>query len=135
MRKVLLLLDSRGMGGMETHVEHLAVALCQAGHHARVVFLQRHNRHPLEQRLLTGNVPVRYLPENPLDISRVLQQEGPGVLHTHGYKAGVLGRLAARLHGIPVVSTFHASEPGSVPPHLTVDDLKSVDSGNFFAYL
>ncbi len=33
----------------------------------------------------------------------------PALLHTHGYKAGLIGRLS-RAQGLPVVSTFHAGE-------------------------
>jgi len=39
---------------------------------------------------------------------RLLRVERPDVVHTHKSKAGVLGRLAARLAGVPVVChTFH----------------------------
>jgi glycosyltransferase involved in cell wall biosynthesis len=31
-------------------------------------------------------------------------------LHVHGYKAGILARLPARILGIPVVTTFHSGE-------------------------
>ena len=36
-----------------------------------------------------------------------LRSEGPDVLHTHSSKPGVLGRLAGRLAGVPVVHTVH----------------------------
>lgn len=43
-----------------------------------------------------------------LQLRALLEAERPDVLHTHSSKAGVLGRLAARLAGIPVVvHTFH----------------------------
>ena len=39
---------------------------------------------------------------------KFLKREKPDVMHTHGAKAGALGRLAARLTGVPVViHTFH----------------------------
>lgn len=43
-----------------------------------------------------------------LELTRVLIQERPALVHTHSSKAGVLGRIAARLAGVPlVVHTFH----------------------------
>ncbi|NUM89441.1 MAG: glycosyltransferase [Bdellovibrionales bacterium] len=42
------------------------------------------------------------------EIFRILRAERPEVVHTHTAKAGVLGRMAARLVGVPVVvHTFH----------------------------
>ena len=42
------------------------------------------------------------------EITRVLLEERPSVLHTHSSKAGILGRLAAVLAGVPiVVHTYH----------------------------
>jgi glycosyltransferase involved in cell wall biosynthesis len=39
---------------------------------------------------------------------RLLRAERPEIVHTHSSKAGVLGRIAARLAGVPVVvHTFH----------------------------
>jgi len=41
-------------------------------------------------------------------LRRVIQREGPHVVHTHSSKAGILGRLAARLEGVPaIVHTVH----------------------------
>jgi len=39
---------------------------------------------------------------------RLIRRERPHIVHTHAAKPGVLGRLAARLAGVPVVvHTFH----------------------------
>lgn len=41
-------------------------------------------------------------------LAQLLREEAPHAVHTHSSKAGVLGRLAARLSGVPaVVHTFH----------------------------
>jgi glycosyltransferase involved in cell wall biosynthesis len=43
-----------------------------------------------------------------LDLYRLMRRERPHVVHTHTAKAGFLGRLAARLAGVPVVvHSFH----------------------------
>ncbi len=43
-----------------------------------------------------------------LELTRILLDEKPDLLHTHSSKAGILGRLAAALAGVPVVvHTYH----------------------------
>ncbi len=43
-----------------------------------------------------------------LDLVRVFQRERPSIVHTHNPKPGLLGQLAARLAGVPiVVNTLH----------------------------
>ncbi|MFH1725942.1 MAG: glycosyltransferase family 4 protein [Elusimicrobiota bacterium] len=43
-----------------------------------------------------------------LQLRRLLSEERPAIVHTHSSKAGVLGRIAAALAGVPViVHTFH----------------------------
>lgn len=48
----------------------------------------------------------------PISVARAFLRR-PRLVHTHGYKAGILGRAAGRALRVPVVSTFHAGEPGN----------------------
>jgi glycosyltransferase involved in cell wall biosynthesis len=42
------------------------------------------------------------------ELTRVLREENPAIVHTHSSKAGILGRIAAWLAGVPLVlHTFH----------------------------
>ena len=108
-----LLLDSRGMGGIESHVAELAAGLAEAGHRPRVLFLADYGPHPLRQRLSQENVPWECLSGT---LIRRLRKGRPAVLHTHGYKANLLGRAAALLTGTRHVASYHAGEspPGRV---------------------
>jgi len=66
-------------------------------------------------------VPVVYLderkkisPKGLLSIYRTLKSNRADILHVHGYKATILGGMAARIAGVPILSTYHA-EAGKYP--------------------
>ncbi len=120
-------IDSSGVGGAERHVATLAEGLLRHGQAARVVLLQDHGKNPWLQQLAAASVPYEHLDGRFSTLRAALQVRRPSLLHTHGYKAGILGRFAARLTGIPVVSTFHSGERGPFPVGLydTVDDWTS----------
>ena len=107
------MLDSSNVGGIESHVLELAAALKAAGQPVRVVFLANHGPHPLRRALSTQQIPCAVLDGNARSIYRALRHTRPRLVHTHGYKAGILGRVFGRLLSVPVVSTFHAGEPGN----------------------
>ena len=109
--EIILLLDSRSIGGIETHVLNLAAALRATGEPARVVLLRDHGPHPMAPALVARGVPLTALGGG-VELPRFLAVQRPKVLHTHGYKAGVLGRFWARLLGVPVVSTYHSGDRG-----------------------
>lgn len=109
-RETWLLLDSRGFGGIESHVAELAAGLREVGRAPRVLLLQHHGPHPLATRLAAEGVALETLAGGFGPLWRRLRSGRPAVLHTHGYKANLLGRVAARLTGTRCVASFHAGE-------------------------
>jgi glycosyltransferase involved in cell wall biosynthesis len=112
---IRLLVDSSGIGGIERHVAVLTGALRRRGYDARILLMDDHGDNPWLAQLAADGLPFDV---NRLGIKGLferLRAERIGLLHTHGYKAGVVGRPVGRLLGVPVVSTFHAGETGPFP--------------------
>ncbi len=143
---IVLLLDSRQAGGIETHIYQLSKALCSNKWPVQIWFYQRyHDKHPLEEQLkeekLTedsgqqnkqAKIAVHYLGGKVHQLIAKIRTTRPLLLHTHGYKAGIFGRLAAVLNKTPVVSTFHNGDPGEgmVRLYTILDQLTSIVSKN-----
>jgi L-malate glycosyltransferase len=98
-------------GGVEQFVDTLSRHLMAAGIPVLVIALFDG---PLRVRLERSGVPVtviggsrRYDPRAITRIVKVLRQHRINVVHTHGYKATILGATAARLTGARLVRTEH----------------------------
>jgi glycosyltransferase involved in cell wall biosynthesis len=110
--KVWILLDSRHAGGIESHVLQLAQGLNAHQVDVCVVFLKDYGTHPLYQHLQALGIQYTVLDGQYNSLYKLLKTQLPAVLHTHGYKAGIIGRVVARLLHMPVISTYHAGEIG-----------------------
>ncbi len=113
IRNICLLIDSRTYGGIETHVCHLAKELIALKHNVNITLVTDHGFHPVfDQHKVTQKIvnrPVSGL----MSLVAMFKNGETDVIHTHGYKAGILGRVIGGLYKIPVVSTFHAGEKGN----------------------
>ena len=109
------LVDARALGGIERHIGILACALRERGFAVDVVRYAEYGDQPWLRQLAAEGISVRSLAGTPSALLAALRKERPALLHTHGYKAGILGRISARLLGVPCVSTFHAGERGLFP--------------------
>lgn len=130
---IVILLDSSQLGGIESHVYHLARALKKQGWSTEIWFYKKHSQqHPLAPRLEHEKIKYRYLSGTFRDIYAQIKITQPRLLHTHGYKAGVLGRVAGKLLKTPLVSTFHNGDPGEgiVRIYTWLDRLTSIFSEN-----
>lgn len=112
---VWLLIDSSSVGGAERHVANLAAALRGRGIAAEIVLYQAHGRNPWIDQIEGAGLQYRVLDGSPRGLLAALRCDRPGLVHTHGYKAGILGRFAACITGVPVVATFHAGERSGWP--------------------
>jgi glycosyltransferase involved in cell wall biosynthesis len=104
------------IGGAQVHVRDLASALLNHGHQPIVV---TSGSGAYTEGLLAAGVPTITLGTlgvaiNPLrdlrafqEVRSLLKRLRPDLVSTHSSKAGILGRLAARSLGIPVIFTAH----------------------------
>jgi glycosyltransferase involved in cell wall biosynthesis len=111
------------IGGAQVHVRDLAATLLRQGHEAVVLtsgsgpYVDALRAAGVEtialQHLSAAIRPVRDL-RALAEIHSVLKRIRPDLVSTHSSKAGILGRVAARFLGLPVVYTAHgwAFTPG-----------------------
>lgn len=109
-KTIWLLLDSSSVGGIETHVLQLAIALKKYNFDVSVIFLNKYSFHPMTSDLDNLNIPYHFLNGLLVSLNRFVCSKRPDIIHTHGYKAGIWGRLIGFKKSIKVVSTFHAGE-------------------------
>lgn len=112
---VWLLVDTRSVGGIERHVATLAACLQQGGHRVEVAIYADYGPNPWIAQLDALGLSHRFLPGTPSGLFKAVRAARPALIHTHGYKAGILGRLAAKALAIPVVSTYHSGEKAKYP--------------------
>lgn len=116
--KIALLLDSKDYGGIETHVANLAKALYTSGHRVQIILLNNYGEHPVfESDQFLRSILLK-LNGSPTALFNLLKQSNINLVHTHGYKAGIIGRVTCKLANKAVVSTFHSGEKGNIKMRL-----------------
>lgn len=126
MKIAYIVTRAEPIGGAQIHVRDMAEAMQRRGH--AVVVLTGGEGHFTEDLRARGiktvildhlTVPIR--PWKDLralrELRAALEAFGPDLVATHSAKAGVIGRMAARLLGVPVTVTTHGwSFTTGVPP-------------------
>jgi len=114
------------IGGAQIHVRDMAEAMQRRGH--AVVVLTGGEGHFTEdlrarniQTVILDHLTVPIRPWKDLralrELRAALEAFGPDLVATHSAKAGVIGRMAARMLGVPVTVTTHGwSFTTGVPP-------------------
>jgi glycosyltransferase involved in cell wall biosynthesis len=118
---VITLMD--GLGGAQVHVRDLSVWLKGRGHEPVILAGAVGG---VSDTLKTQGIEVLHIPEivRPIrpwkdfkaiwELRRKLKEIAPDVVSCHSSKAGLVGRIAAKLAGLPVIFTAHgwAFTPG-----------------------
>lgn len=112
---VWLVIDSLTFGGIETHVLELARGLKQFNTPLKVWFVRRYDSpSQLAQKLEENQIDFGYLSDGDgsyfSNLLSYIKTHKPAVLHSHGYKASIVTKLAKLLTGVRQVSTYHAGE-------------------------
>lgn len=118
------LIDSRTVGGAERHIALLVRALNARAIPAQAVLYRDYGGSPWLDQLRADGVPTKMLRGSFENLLRTIRRERPSLLHLHGYKAGILGRLAAALCRVPAVTTFHTGDrsPGRLGWYERLDE-------------
>ena len=116
MRIVFVLTRSDYLSGPQVHLRDLGSALTAKGHQVRIAaggtgpFSEELERVGLAYTPLRRMaVPIRPCTDlrGIFEIVSLLRREKPDLVSVHSSKAGVLGRIAARICGVPVIHTAH----------------------------
>lgn len=130
--KIRLLLDANKTGGIETHVMNACRALIELQQDCRILFVRDYPDNPLYALCKTQHLPFSAA-KTYAELIRLLQEDKPDIIHTHGYKATILSRLFKPfLPPCTLVTTYHAGEPvsGRLRLYKTLDYKSSFLSHN-----
>ncbi|GAA59841.1 hypothetical protein P20652_1705 [Pseudoalteromonas sp. BSi20652] len=132
--KVILFVDSSMMGGIETHLIELSKLLSKNHISSSILFYKNHSNQRFYNMLEKESIQYDFLQGNIKSLLIKLSHYSDNtVVHTHGYKAGILGRLACKIMKKYCISTYHAGEAGTgkVSFYNKVDKWLSPLSTNF----
>lgn len=110
--RVLMVVPGAEIGGVQTHVDDLACGL--RDRHGVEVRVAVGSDGPLCERLAKHGIAVSIVPMRRRTdrgacaaLQRLVADDAPGLVHTHGALAGILGREAARASGVRHLHTMH----------------------------
>ncbi|MDQ6700904.1 MAG: glycosyltransferase, partial [Acidobacteriota bacterium] len=116
MKIVFIITRADSVGGATVHVRDLAEAFIAAGDEVTILV---GGVGPVTEEFADRGIPFRPIrnlvrPVRPaqdllavLEVARALREIQPDLVSTHTAKAGLVGRAAARMVGIPAVFTPH----------------------------
>ncbi len=130
--KVLQLVETLDLGGMERVIATLAYSLDKAKYDVEVWCVARGGRiaNELEHKGLKVKILNILNYHNPFDALKIiflLRGAKPDIVHIHGYFASTIGRIAAKLAGVPVIIVHvHSTYWWYKKRHIVVEKLLSI---------
>ena len=109
--KILLVSGADVYGGCEEHIRTLAKYLDKKTFAISAAVSCRRLADELASvgiRAFSGVIKGKYDIQAILRLKRIIEEEGPDIVHTHDRRADLMGGIAARLRGVKAVSTIHA---------------------------
>ena len=142
--RVIQIIDSLAPGGAETSLLELTPHMVGLSVDLEVVVL--HDRPGLADQVRHAGATVTVLgggsrPSKVANAVRLLQSRRPDLVHTTLFESDVIGRLGARVAGVPVVSSLvstpygpaHLAEPGHKPARLRAAQLVDMTTARLTA--
>ncbi|MBB1487336.1 glycosyltransferase family 4 protein [Oceanospirillum sediminis] len=112
MKHIVLFLDSRSSGGIETHVFNLACSLNKRSYTVDVIFWKKYGSdHPIYADLLKSDINVSYADGRLYRLFQLIPRDS--IVHSHGYKANIINKLMAVSGRWKAVPTHHNGDTGS----------------------
>ena len=114
--RILYVITLPDLGGAQTHLVKITKYMKYRGHDVHVL-LGKHGW--LTEQLESCNIPVVVVNELVREISirqdylairrvqRIIREFKPDIVHCHSSKAGIVGRIAAFMEGVPGIFTAH----------------------------
>ncbi len=120
--RVVHIIDSLGFGGAQKSVVLLAKVIGEHASELVVLSLQERQEISFDDELRADGAEIHYFPAARLlslrriiAMTKFLRQAKADIVHTHLTYGNIVGIIAARLAGIPVISMCHSS--GIDPTH------------------
>lgn len=89
---------------------NLCHALITHQHDCSIIFIRDYPDNPLYAQCDARNLPYSK-PKCYSDLIKLIQKEKPDIIHTHGYKANIIGRMLKLICTSKLIATYHSGEP------------------------
>lgn len=111
--KIVQVIGGGEKGGSQNHVITLSKELRKKGIHVEIVCFMDD---VVAKAARSNNIPLTIFPmKNIFDMRSInqfhqyLEKKNPDIVHTHGFRANFIGRIATRGFKAPVITTVHSS--------------------------